>query len=144
MIVGRKRSLLIEKLSSITKIESQLPFNNIQGSLFNIIPYHNEYYRKNRFVVELENDFENIKIESFKIQSFNMSNQTIHIKALLKLEDWIEDFKKVKIAKISLFDSIGNVVRYFDYDIVLIDYNIDFNYTSDDIMCPDFSYKIVK
>lgn len=135
-MISRKRSLLIEKVNS-----NLLEAIQNQGRHFYNTPLMKEFYHKNRFCLELENDFKGLKIDSLKIRAFEMNSKTISVVASLNIDEWIELFKNVRIAKIYIFDAYGNVVRFFDYDIELIDYKIEFDYNSDDIMFPVFHYK---
>ena len=146
---GRKRRVIVEKM-----LKPKIPFipsTNLILSQQNITNFHQyvEPYFSNRFHVELENDHINLNISPSRIRGFNITNNTSHgkiitIKATLNIDEWVDEFEKITIAKIFLLNSRGDVAKHFDYDVEIVEQNIDFDYSFEEIVTPNIIYKIIE
>lgn len=143
MIIGRKRNLLIEKVSSMTNIRS---FGIIERNIpFAFTPFQStDFYYRNRFVVQLEDSSENVLIDYNKISACKITDKLIKIEVILSIDEWVEKFKMVKIAKIELLDATGYPIKSIDYDVMFLDYNLEFDWALESIMKPEFTYQILK
>jgi len=136
----RKRHILIEKL--IPRISQTL-----DNGYFTWDPV--ELYRNNRFVVNLEGDNNELSIQSHRIRSLyfekdNNGNSILKIKTLLSIVDnWIDEFELITLAKIYFLDPTGVVIKTLDYDVVFSGYNFMCNYNSDDLFEPEIIYTII-
>ena len=140
----RRRKLLTERSRQIALFNNNPRFNQL--NLFRV-PEFFEFYRENRFEIELEEDKSGLIIDGNKIQGFKFKNEIskgniLYVKANLVIGEWVEDFKKMNIVRIYLLNSLGEEIRFFDYDIKMNGYEFEMNYNSDSIMLPTVSYKI--
>lgn len=138
----RKRNLLIERKSNSYK--SYI----VSDANLTTIPRCYETYFENRFSVELENDFLEEFVESYKINSFNVIEDAkkgcfLNVEPLLNVGEWVDLFKNMTIARIKFFDAFGNVVKLFDYDIVFLKSEFKGDFKNNNIMFPKIYYKIL-
>jgi len=142
---GRKRKLIIEKISKPREPEDlYVPrgyHDAIPRAFMNFEPY-----MRNRFNIELENDHLNLFIDTYRIQGFNVEDSNgekiLIVDALLDVNDWIDEFCKMRIARISFLNGAGRETIFFDYDIEAIGHNFGGHYSSDKILTPSITYRI--
>lgn len=142
---GRRRVVLIEKflLDKPDKYTATDVFKPLMAPVF----YNNDLFVQNRFSVELERS-DGLKIDEsricgFKIETSN-EKKILKVKTYLHIKEWITDYEKVVIAKISLFDNMGNEINNFDFDVYFDGYSIECEYSSSGLLTPGFSYVILE
>jgi len=143
MNIGRKRIVLVEKFIPSKSYQNHPEaFRPLITPLFS----NEELFVKNRFIVELERS-DSVKIEGSRICGFKIENsgenKVLKVKTYLHIQEWLEDYEKVVIAKITILDTMGNEINNFDLDVVFDGYSMEFDYNSDGPMTPQFSYIIV-
>lgn len=144
MNIGRRRIVLIEKLLPVRARHHDIPeaFKPLITPIFS----NTDLFVKNRFAVELERS-DGIKIEESRICGFKLDSHSdskiLKIKTFLHVQEWLNDYEKVIIARISLLDAIGNEINSLDLDIIFDGYTIECDYGTEGFMTPHFSYKIV-
>lgn len=140
--VGRKRTVFIEKTSYIQKISKDGMLNRFGLPLF----FNMDFFRKNRFIVELQIDDEiisNDNIQGFSISHISDKEKTIKINTAIHIKNWITDYQKVNIIKVYLLNGMGETHREFDFDVVYRGYIFDCDYQDDSPITPHFLYKII-
>jgi hypothetical protein len=141
--IGRKRTVLIEKISYGHKISKDGMLRRFGLPLF----FNMDFLRKNRFVVEMQIDdniIKNDNVQGFSISHINDSEKIIKINTAIHVDDWISDYEKVNIIKVYLLDGLGNEHREFDFDVVYKGYSFDCDYRDDALVVPHFIYRIIE
>lgn len=142
--IGRRRIVLIEKTLPTKYHKHTIP--EIFQPLITPIFQGAELFTKNNFNVELEMSdgsiIDEFRIRGFKIDS-NGTKKILKIKTLLHIKEWLDDYSKIVIARIVLFDSIGNNINTLDLDIQFDGYSFECDYGADGHMIPCFTYTIV-
>lgn len=140
--IGRKRSVFIEKTTSVLQISKDGVLKRYGLPLF----FDMEFLRKNRFVIEMQIDdkiINNDNIQGFSILYLTDKEKTIKINTTIHVDNWIHDYDKVNIIKVYLLDAMGNEHRQFDFDVIYKGYSFDCDYTEDAPVLPTFFYKII-
>ena len=145
MRIGRRRTVIVEKflLDKSKKHEIPETFKPLITPLLSTI----ELFIKNKFSVELERS-DGIKVEEsricgFKIETSN-GKKMLKVKTFLHIKEWVTDYEKVVIARISLFDAMGNEINNFDLDVRFDGYSMECDYGSDGFVTPRFTYIILE
>ena len=81
-------------------------------------------------------------MRGFKIES-GSDKKTLKVRTFLYIKEWLDDYKSVVIAKVTLLDSIGNEINSFDLDVSFDGYSMECDYDSDDFVAPWFSFSIL-
>ena len=143
--IGRKRRVLIEKL-----LPNKIHKRETTGEFIPLVTPINQnanIFIKNSFVVELEMT-NGLIVDEYRVQGFKIENiegkKTLKIKTILHIKEWVEDYSKVVIAKISINDVIGNEVNSFDFDVSFLGYSVECDYKGDGFMTPYFLYEILE
>jgi hypothetical protein len=141
--IGRRRSVLIEKVSYGHKVSKEGLLRRFGLPLF----FNLDLLRKNRFVVEMQIDDIIVKsdnIQGFSIAHINSEEKIIKINTAIHVDDWISEYEKVNIIKVYLLDSLGNEHKEFDFDVIYKGYLFDCDYKDDALLTPYFVYKIIE
>jgi hypothetical protein len=144
MTIGRRRIVLVEKFlpKNFKKHEPSEAFKPLITPIFS----NNDLFVDNRFIVELEQS-NGTKIEESRIRGFKIHNsngeKVLKIKTFLHIKEWVTDYEKIVIARITLLDNTGNEVQVIDLDICYDGYSLECDYTSSAFMIPVFSYIIL-
>ena len=144
MGIGRKRIVLVEKSIPIQPYQHEI--SEAFRPFITPVVQSSELFAKNNFTIELERS-DGLKIEDNRICGFKLESKgekkLFNIKTFLHIKDWIEDYKKVVIARVVLYDSIGNEVNSLDLDLHFDGYSMECDYGSEGFVTPYFSYLIV-
>lgn len=141
----RKRSILIENIND-TKFPSPKNLNKDKNVFASFYSY--EPNRKNRFIAEFLDSYDNLMFESDKILSFNLKKtnsnlEVIAIECSLEIGEWFDNLLKAEVCKLFILNALGEVVNYFDFNITNSGYEYDLDATDDDLFKPKIFYTII-
>lgn len=136
---------MIKKKILVEVIQNYNPLKNFKlKSDYPILLSEKNFYMQDRFSLHLKNNESLISPE--KIKGFNLTEinnvKSILIKSSLYIEEWVYEFKKMNSVKIYFYDKNGNIIRFIDFDLEYVGYNIECDYFKHDILTPVFNYKI--